>query len=391
MGPYRKNSGAMAGLELYKCANTESVISPVYTNKTVSGNFRGPEFPQGFFGAQSMIDDVAYKMKMDPVEFVMKNMSRMSRDEVPYTNYSLDECIRRGAAQFDWKARWRPQPGSDPGPKKRGAGFSMMIFRSGLGQSSAVIHLDANGQYTLFVGVTDVGAGAKTTMNLIAAEALDVPSSKVTVVWGDTDRCPYSVGESGSRTTIMTGYAVVMAAADIKKQIAEKGRPTGSNVLIASATPSPRLEGKVRSSYGAHFVEVEVDTELGDVRVTKYTTVHDSGRIMNPLTAASQIQGAAIQGIGQALHENLLYDARTGQPLSAGYYFDRVPTHQDAPPIEVTFIESDDGYGPYGAKSMGEAGIILSPAAIANAIFNAIGRRMKDLPITRDKILGALA
>ena len=112
---------------------------------------------------------------------------------------------------------------------------------------------------------------------------------------------------------------------------------------------------------------------------------------MNPLTALSQIQGAAIQGIGQALHENLVYDARSGQPLSAGYYFDRIPTHQDAPPIEVTFIESDDGYGPYGAKSIGEAGIILSPAAIANAIFNAIGRRMKDLPITRDKILGALA
>jgi CO/xanthine dehydrogenase Mo-binding subunit len=391
MGPYRKNSGSMGGLELYKCPNIESVISPVYTNRTVSGNFRGPEFPQGFFGAQSMIDDVAYKMKMDPVEFVVKNMSRMSRDEVPYTNYSLEDCIRRGAAQFDWKARWRPRPGSDPGPKKLGAGFAMMIFRSGLGQSSAVLHLDSKGQYTLFVGVTDVGAGAKTTMNLIAAEALDVPLSKVTVVWGDTDRCPYSVGESGSRTTIMTGYAVIQAAADIKKQIAEKGMPTGSSVLIASATPSPRLEGKVRSSFGAHFVEVEVDTELGGVRITKYTTVHDCGRIMNPLTAVSQIQGAAIQGIGQALHENLVYDAHSGQPLGAGYYFDRVPTHQDAPPIEVTFIESDDGYGPFGAKSMGEAGIILSPAAVANAVFNAIGRRMKDLPITRDKILGALA
>ena len=391
MGPYRKNSGSMGGLELYKCPNIESVISPVYTNRTVSGNFRGPEFPQGFFGAQSMIDDVAYKMKMDPVEFVVKNMSRMSRDEVPYTNYSLEDCIRRGAAQFDWKARWRPRPGSDPGPKKLGAGFAIMIFRSGLGQSSAVLHLDSKGQYTLFVGVTDVGAGAKTTMNLIAAEALDVALSKVTVVWGDTDRCPYSVGESGSRTTIMTGYAVIQAAADIKKQIAEKGMPTGGSVLIASATPSPRLEGKVRSSFGAHFVEVEVDTELGGVRITKYTTVHDCGRIMNPLTAVSQIQGAAIQGIGQALHENLVYDSHSGQPLSAGYYFDRVPTHQDAPPIEVTFIESDDGYGPFGAKSMGEAGIILSPAAVANAVFNAIGRRMKDLPITRDKILGALA
>ena len=112
---------------------------------------------------------------------------------------------------------------------------------------------------------------------------------------------------------------------------------------------------------------------------------------MNPLTATSQIQGARHPGIGMALHEDLLYDPRTGQPLTAGYYFDRIPTHRDAPPIEVIFIENDDGYGPYGAKSMGESGMILSPGAVGNAIFNAIGRRMKDLPITRDKILGAFA
>jgi xanthine dehydrogenase molybdenum-binding subunit len=391
MGAYRKNSGSMAGVELYKCPNIETVISPAYTNKTVSGNFRGPEFPQGFFGIQSMMDDVAYKMKMDPVEFGLKNMTRMSRDEVPYSNYTLDECIQRGAELFDWKRRWRPQPGSDPGPVKRGAGFTYMAFRSGVGSSSAVIQLDSKGKYTLFVGVTDVGAGAKTTMAIIAADELGVPLSQVEVVWGDTDRCPYSVGESGSRTTIMTGYAAIEAARDIKKQLAEKGAPTGSQILVASATPQPRADGKVRNAFGAHFVEAEVDTELGHVRITKYVAVHDCGRIMNPLTATSQIQGAAIQGIGMALHENLLYDTRTGQPLTPGYYFDRIPTHRDALPIEVTFIESDDGYGPYGAKSMGESGIILSPGAIGNAIFNAIGHRMKDLPITRDKILGALA
>ncbi len=391
MGGYRKNSGAQGGVELYKCANVESTIHPVYTNKTVSGNFRGPEFPQGFFGIQSMMDDVAYKMKMDPVEFGIRNMSRMSRDTVPYTNYTLEECIHRGAASFDWKARWKPEPGSDRGPIKRGAGFTFMVFRSGIGSSSAVVQLDAKGKYTVFVGVTDVGAGAKTTMGIIAADELGVPLSQVEVVWGDTDRCPFSVGESGSRTTIMTGWAVIEAVRGLKKQIAEKGTPTGTQILVSSATPQPRMDNRVRSAFGAHFVEAEVDTEVGHVRITKYTTVHDCGRIMNPLTATSQIQGAAIQGIGMALHENLLYDARTGHPLTPGYYFDRIPTHRDAPPIEVTFVESDDGFGPYGAKSMGESGIILSPGAIGNAIFNAIGRRMKDLPITRDKILGALA
>src|SRR5262249_40948703 len=157
--------------------------------------------------------------------------------------------------------------GSDPGPIKRGAGVSFMAFRSGLGQSNAVIQLDSNGRYTVFVGVTDVGAGAKTTMGLIAAEALGVPLSRGTVGWGDTDRCPYSVGESGSRTTIMTGYAVVEAARDLKQQIAQKGMPAGGQQLVASAAPNPQLTGKVRNAFGAHFVEVEVDTELGRARV----------------------------------------------------------------------------------------------------------------------------
>jgi CO/xanthine dehydrogenase Mo-binding subunit len=390
MGGYRKNSGAISGVELYGCPNAVSTVYPVYTNRTTSGNFRGPSDPQGFFGIESMMDDVAYKLGIDPVEFAMTNMRRPGQG-VTFTNFSLDECIRRGAELFDWKARWRPVAGSDRGPVKRGAGMSFMQFRAGSGRSSAVLRVDAKNRYTLFVGVTDVGGGAKTTMGMIAAEELGVPLSQVQVVWGDTDRCPYSVGESGSRTTIMTGYAVVEAARDLKKQIADKGMPAGDNVLVASVNPNPGTDGKIRNCFGAHFVEVDVDTQLGTVRVTKYVAVHESGRIMNPQTAKDQIRGAAQQGIGQALHEDLLYDKRNGQPLTAGYYGARHLTHLDAAAIEVTFIEVDDGYGPFGAKTVGESGIILGPAAVANAVFNALGKRMKDLPITRDKILGALA
>jgi CO/xanthine dehydrogenase Mo-binding subunit len=390
MGGYRKNSGGVSGMELYQCPNTEATSSPVYTNRTVSGNYRGPSDPQGFFGIQCMMDDVAYRLKIDPVEFVLKNMARPTAER-PYTNYSLDQCIERGAALFDWKKRWRPVPGSDPGPIRRGAGMSFMAFRAGVGRSNAILRVDANGRYTVFVGVTDVGAGAKTTMGLIAAEELGVPLSQVEVVWGDTDRCPFSVGESGSRTTTMTGYAVVEAARDVKRQIAEKGMPRGGDVLIASVSPNPTTDGKIRSCFGAHFVEAEVDTQLGTVRILKYTAVHESGRIINPGMARDQIRGAALQGIGMALLEDLVYDHRNGQPLTPGYYGARHMTHLDAPQIEVDFIEVDDGYGPYGAKTIGEAGIILAPAAVGNAVFNALGRRMKDLPITRDKILGALA
>ena len=389
MGPYRKNSGAIGGIEVYQCPHIETAVYPVYTNRTVSGNFRGPEFPQGYFGIESMMDEVAAKIEMDPLAFIKKNMTRKFRDETPYTDYTLEECLDRGAALVDWKGKWH-RAGADTGPIKHGLGVSFMAFRSGLGRSSAVIHLDARGRYAVHVGVTDVGAGAKTTMAMIAAETLGVPLSTIDLIWGDTDRCPYSVGESGSRTTIMTGQAVMEAARDLRKQIAEKGMPAGDAVLTATATPSPQLQGKVRQAYGAHFVEVDVDTQLGTVKVTRFVAVHDCGRIMNPLTAESQIKGGAVMGIGMALHEDLIYDRRSGSPLNAGFYGARLCTHRDVPDVEVVFVQSDDGLGPYGAKSMGESSKVPAVAAVANAIFNAIGVRMRDLPISRDKVLNAL-
>ena len=168
--------------------------------------------------------------------------------------------------------------------------------------------------------------------------------------------------------------------------------PAGDDVLDRLRRSQPDgCEGKVRNAFGAHFVEVEVDAELGRARVLKYLAVHDSGRIMNPLTATSQIKGGATMGIGMALHEDLLYDRAQRPPLTAGYYGARIATHRDAPEIEVDFIETDDGYGPYGAKSMGESSKVPAPAAVANAVFNAIGRRMKDLPITpRQDLWGRL-
>ena len=390
MGPYRKGAGGIAGVELYRCPNIETAIHPVYTNMAVSANYRGPAYPQGVFGIESFMDHIAHELKMDPVDFRLKNLTRKYQDKTPYTSNGLEECIRRGAEAIEWKKRWHP-PGAGAGPLKRGIGLAMGSFGSGLGRSSALIRLDSSGVYHLHVGVTDCGTGAKTTMAMIAAEELGVPHEKIDVVWGDTDRCPYSVGESGSRTTNYTGYAVIEAVKDLKKKIAEQGPPKGDAILTGSANSEPSLKDAARISFAAHFVEVEVDTELGGVRVVKYVAAHDSGRIVNPLTAASQVKGGATQGIGMALHEELLYDKASGVPLNAGYYGARIMTHRDAPVIDVLFVETEDAYGPFGAKTLGEPPIIPSVGAIANAIFNAIGRRIKDLPITRDKILGVLA
>jgi CO/xanthine dehydrogenase Mo-binding subunit len=176
-------------VELYECPHTESTLYPMYTNRTTAGNFRGPTDPQGYYPIQSLMDDVAYAVGLDPVEFILKNMVKPG-PRTQFTNYTLDQCVQHGAEIFEWKKRWRPQPGSDKGPIKRGAGVAFMSFRSGVGNSSAVLTVDAREQYTLYVGVTDVGPGAKTTMNIIAADELGVPLSKVNVVWGDTDTCP---------------------------------------------------------------------------------------------------------------------------------------------------------------------------------------------------------
>jgi len=228
-------------------------------------------------------------------------------------------------------------------------------------------------------------------MALIAAEALETPLGNIDLIWGDTDTCPYSVGESGSRTTVQTGQAVIEAAKDLKKQIAEKGLPKGNDFLRADAAPNPTVRDFARYSFTAHFAEVEVDTETGHIKVTKFVAAHDSGRIVNPLTAESQVKGGATTGIGMALHEQLLYDKRSGLPLTAGYYGARIMTHLDSPDIEVVWVETQDPYGPYGAKTLGEPTIIPSVAAVANAFFNATGKRVKDLPLTRDKVLGVLA
>jgi CO/xanthine dehydrogenase Mo-binding subunit len=390
LGPYRKAHGDIAGFEAYQCPNVELTTYPVYTNMAVAGNFRAPAHPQSVFGLESVMDDLAYALKMDPLEFRLKNMTRKFGDEIPYTSNGLEDCIRRGGQAFEWNKRWHP-PGDGPGPLKRGAGMGMGIFPSPLGRSSALIKIDSRGICHLYVGVTDSGTGAKTVMAMIASEELGIPLSKINVIWGDTALCPPSVGESGGRTTVFTGNAVIEAAREIKRQITEKGMPEGDNMLSAAATPQPVLRGATRFSFVAHFAEVEVDTETGHVRVTKFLSAHDSGRIVNPLTAASQVKGGSLQGISMALHEELRYDRGTGLPLTASYYGSRIMTHPDAPQVDVLFVEPDDGYPPYGAKTLGEPPLVPPVAAVANAIFNATGRRIRSLPITRARVLEALA
>ena len=232
-----------------------------------------------------MMDDVACKLKMDPVEFILKNMreARAGRHRTPTTrstsaSAAAPSCStgRRGGVRCP-----------DPTAARSSAAPACRSWRSapGLGRSSAVLRVDAKGRYTLFVGVTDVGGGAKTTMGMIAAEELGVPLSQVDVVWGDTDRCPYSVGESGSRTTIMTGYAVVEAARDLEEADRRERDADGRQRADRVGDPNPGTDGKVRNCFGAHFVEVDVDTAARPRARPQVRRGPRLGRIMNPLTA----------------------------------------------------------------------------------------------------------
>ena len=227
----------------------------------VSANFRGPAYPQGVFGIESLMDDIAYALNMDPVDFRLKNMTRKYHDESSVHQHRPGGLRppRRGGVRMEealacaGRGRW-------PGQARRRDGAWARLARA-LGRSSAVDRLDSKGMYHLHVGVTDIGTGAKTTMALIAAEELGVPLDKVDVVWGDTDTCPYSVGESGSRTTTLTGYAVIQAVKDLKQQIADKGLPQGRRSShrqaprqiprrskTPPATPSPRISPRSKST-----------------------------------------------------------------------------------------------------------------------------------------------
>jgi CO/xanthine dehydrogenase Mo-binding subunit len=421
MGAYRKQSGNLSGTDFYNIPNFRKVIKPVHTNTVVAANYRAPAYPQSVFGFASFLDQIAFELGINPLDMFMRNRAQKSKGKLAYTSNYLEQCIVEGSKRIGWSEKWH-KPGVAAGVVKHGIGMAIAgyPFRPGLG--AATIRVNADGTAHVLVGVTDIGTGAKSTMAIIASEALGIPLNKIQLTNGDTDVTPYSVGESGSRTTAFTGPAVVAAADDVRRQIfnlaaaqlkvkAEELELRNGEVfaksdpsqklplervvarageLIGRATTNPNfpkeMDGK---SFSAHFAEVEVDTWTGHVRITRYVAAHDSGTILNRLAAESQIKGGVVQGLGMAFSEELIIDRVTATPINPNYRDAKVPTHLEAPEVEVIFIEHFDPYGVFGGKVVGEPPITAAVAAIANAIFNATGKRIKELPITPDKILQA--
>ena len=420
MGAYRKQSGNLSGTDFYNIPNFKKVILPVHTNTVVAANYRAPSYPQSVFGFASFLDQIAHEMDINPVDMFMRNRIQKYKSKTPFTSNFLEQCISEGSKRIGWQEKWH-KAGATGGEKKHGIGMALggYPFRPGLG--AATIRLNPDGTAHVLVGVSDIGTGAKSTMAIIAAEALGISLTQIQLTNGDTDVTPYSVGESGSRTTSFTGLAVIAAAEDVRRQIfnraagqmkvkAEeldlrdgevfvKADPSqklplervvrSAGEMIGRATTNPAFKDVEGKSFSAHFAEVEVDGITGHVKISRYVAAHDSGTIINRLPAESQIKGGVTQGIGMAFSEELIIDKVTGIPINPNYRDAKVPTHLEVPEVEVIFIEHIDPFGPFGGKVVGEPPITAAVATIANAIFNATGKRVKELPITPDKILQA--
>lgn len=424
---------------VYKIPNIKFNGYVVYTNNVYGGAFRGYGNPQMTFAAESHIDMIAEKLGMDFLDLSLKNMVDSGYKTVSncqITSCGLRECMTGAADAAGWK-RKRRKPGG------RGIGMASMqhvgggikaFFGNNCNFSSATLKVNEDGTANLMSGSSDIGQGSDTVLAQIAAEELGIRFEDIRIITADTDVTPMCLGTWGDRVTFIGGLAVQNAARDAKRQLLElaseileanlddlesrggrvsvKGSPEkgiliaelagisyfskGRPILgrgyyedpISKPDPETGYGGAPTYSFATQVAEVEVDVETGKVKVLKITSAHDLGKALNPMAVRGQIEGAMAQGIGSTLYENL--DWVKGRPLNSNFLDYRTLTSLDMSPIETILIESIDPNGPFGAKGVGEPALVPTAAAIANAIYDAVGVRIKSLPITPDKVLAAL-
>jgi CO/xanthine dehydrogenase Mo-binding subunit len=377
----------------------------------------------GQFAQEVHMDIMAEKLGLDPVDFRLKNYARLEDGDqdkrIPFSSNGMEECIRKGAEAMGWGQKWQ-KPGTSPGPLKKGLGVAIHACRHGAMTlpSTGMLKINPDGTVNVFIGTSDIGGGQKSTMAMIAAEELGIPLEIVSVTSADTEVTLDTGSTGGSRQTIGTGTAVKLAAADAKRQLFEiaakelktgkenlevrkggiyplgsdKGIPITDVLKKAPATITGRgtgslPQGVVTFCFAAHFVEVEVDTLNGKVRVLKLVAAHDVGKAINLLGMENQIDGGAIQGMGFGLTEEQICDKATGICLNPNLVDYKLFTMKDIPEIQPVLIEPIDPIGPFGAKGVGEPPYSVPAPAIANAIYNAIGVRFTELPINTRSIL----
>ena len=417
----------------YRIPNVSVNAYSVYTNKPVSGAFRGYGIPQGTWACEQHTDELAKRLEMDPLEFRMKNV--FVEGDVSYWGEKLEavglkECMAKASAALEWAA---------PRSEGVGRGLACMIKPTKIGtESAAAVTIDGDGNVTVLAGTVEIGQGCDTIQSQIAAEELDVPLERVSYAPLDTDVTPFDSSTTSSRSTYHVGNAVRRAAADLRGKLLEYApvaigncdpadlrlhdgvvslqgdadractlaelvtRAVGSDGVLRGEGECARNDGieldletgqSPRAAayymYGAHAVDVEVDKETGMVTLLRMAAAHDVGKAINPLTCVGQIEGGAVMGVGAALYETLKYDAQ-GNIENPSFLDYHLVTSADAPEVAAIVVEEPLDHGPWGAKGVGEPPVALGPAAIGNAVANATQTRIRDLPLSPERVYWAI-
>lgn len=425
----------------YVIPNVHTDVFGVYTNRQTTGAFRGFGQPQVIFAGESVVDEIADTLDIDPVDIRLRNClavgKRTATNQLLTESVGLPETLERAREASGWAAK-RREYAADDGTVRRGMGVASIYYGVSLGAkglaldgSGAHLNVYRDGSVRVSVGGTEMGQGLLTVLSQITADSLGIGVDAVHVGLADTSVVPDSGPSVASRTTLMTGNAVIAAADKLKRRMgtvaaAVLGVPSdalefaggrvgteASNMSFADlanlcwlrnvstsadgwyAAPESTFDENGQGdayavySYATHVAEVEVDTETGAVRLTRVTAAHDVGRVLNPVTLEGQIQGGVLQGAGMALYERMITDGGIIATPDFSTYI--LPTAMDVPQVRVIAIEDAYSRGPFGAKGIGETPAMPGGAAVANAVANAIGVRFRELPITAEAVRRALS
>lgn len=409
---------------LYECPNVYTVEYGAKINTGPNAAFRAPGFVEGTFGLECLLDELAAKLELDPLELRRRNHSEADPlSETSFSSKNLLECYRRAEPHYERRREVRAR---SQGPWKRGVGLASQIWFGGGGPPSyAWVRVGSHGRATVITAMQDIGTGTRTAMAQIAAEELGIPVEHVEVAVGDSGRGPYASISAGSSTVPSMGPAVRSAAHDAARQIIEiaaqrygaeesalsleGGRVVSADgggswpleevtglleeaQILGKGARGPNPAGLRVLTFGVQVAEVAVDVETGEVRVERIAAIHDVGRVVNPLGASSQVEGGVIQGLGHTLSEARLVDPESGAVLNQTLDAYKMPTISDIPEIVTELIDvPDEHLTNLGAKGLGEPPIVPVAAAIANAVRDATGADVRSLPISREEMLRALA
>jgi xanthine dehydrogenase YagR molybdenum-binding subunit len=396
---------------LYRCDNVSLSYRLARLDTVSPCDMRAPGASSSLFALESAMDELAFEAGIDPLDLRLINYSEHDQSEdKPFSSKALRACYRQGAERFGWAKRSSAPRSMQEGNELIGWGMATGVWDANISPlpARAKVSLTADGRLEVTTSVTDIGTGTYTILSQLAADEMGLPLENVTVRLGDSS-LPYNPTQGGSWTAATAGSAVQEACSKLKKKLARLASggdasatsemylpilaASGKSHVEATATITNPPFGKkfTSATHAAVFVEVRVDKDLGVIRVARVVSAIAAGRILNPATAASQIRGAAVMAIGKALHEDGATDHLLGRCMAHSFADYHIPTHADVFDLDVLFVdEVDNEVGQIGVKGLGEIGGVGVAPAIANAIFHATGVRVRDLPITIDRVLPGL-